>query len=204
MCAEPASARYWAEHADRASVISIADALADVDSTWLDDFGRWARSSSAGHVRTQLCRVRSIQIKVAKWAAPQAQVQSVEEEVYAKCAEHLTKLGWGPERAIAQVQSLAGSLQQSRAAACGPPLPAFVLFLPSLAHDQDYSIVLEVGPGALAAAVPPEAQDEQVAPPLGAFVVSVQAEFGFRPLHRVGGCSYCPGVHCGLFEVLGE
>ena len=51
---------------------------------------------------------------------------------------------------------------------------------------------------------PPEIPDEQAAPSLGTFVVSIQPKSGFRRLHRVGECSYRPGVHYGVFEALGN
>ena len=98
--ADPAAARYWTEHSDRASVISIAATMPDVDAAWLDDLGRWSRGSSAAYVRTQLFRVRTIQVKVARWARSQENVHSVEEELYAGLGAFLLKQGWGPEYTV--------------------------------------------------------------------------------------------------------
>ena len=51
---------------------------------------------------------------------------------------------------------------------------------------------------------PPEFSEEQAAQSLGTYVVSMQPKSGFRRLHRVGECSYRPGVHYGIFHALGS
>ena len=129
-------------------------------------------------------------------------MHSVEEELLSNFGEFLSKQGWGSERVIAQVMLLAGSCAPHMASsAVEGSLPENLTVSTGL--DQDVgdctaSVNLEAG-----AVEPPLIPDDQALPALGTFVVSSQSNSGFRRLHRVGECSYKPGVHYGVFEVLG-
>ena len=85
---EPIAGSFWSEHSDRGSVISIAATMPNIDSTWLDELGRWSRGTSATYIRTHLFRVRTIQRKVAIWSRSRSHAQAVEEEVYAGFGEY--------------------------------------------------------------------------------------------------------------------
>ena len=117
--------------------------------------------------------------------------------------EFIIKQGWDPERAVAQVLLLARYVPVVRAASSSDQqeVSAFTRStVPAKLDGPPFVFSSEVE----TAAAPPEIPDEQAAPSLGSFVVSIQPQSGFRRLHRVGDCSYRPGVHYGVFESLGD
>ena len=130
-------------------------------------------------------------------------MQAVEEELYAGLGYFLTKQGWDPERAICQVLTLAKYLSLVRDKS---PCEAIASSAPAVSSVpvDDNAVAFDFAPEVSDAAPLPEIPDEQETPPLGAYVVSIQPKSGFRRLHRVGECTYRPGVHYGVFEMLGD
>ena len=107
-----------------------------------------------------------------------------------------------PEKAITQVLLLAGSFQKARAAfPCD--IVSTVLSAPTPTHEPDPTVIVASEVEGFSAAVPPEVPEELPPPPLGVFVISIQARSGFRRLHKVGECSLRPGIHYGRFRSLG-
>ena len=97
---------------------------------------------------------------------------------------------------------LAGFL--SKALRDAPSVREQVSFVaPDLEGEAEVSV--SIAPVCVTASIPapPEIPADQPLPSLGSDVASVQEKSGFRRLHRVGECSFRPGIHYGHFVCFG-
>ena len=117
------SSACWTEQGDRATIPSVAACVDSLPTDWVDDLGRWSSESSHAYIRTQLRRVSSIQVSVARLI-----IEGVlsadklgEADVYAQWASYLVSNGVPQDTAVTQASRLGeATTRQFRVVGSGP------------------------------------------------------------------------------------
>jgi hypothetical protein len=205
---DPASAKFWTEHSERATLPSWCATIPKFPGDWIDVLGRWGASCGESYVRTHKRRV-SVMQEAAVEVAHQGNswVQFSEERLFLKFAEHLEGAGMDQadlKRQRTRLQYVArvpptdqahgdreSPANEAESGGEGAESVKFTVTTEPFSDDEAPDLLV----------TDPAPNPE---PQLGYYIISIRQGSRIRTLHLLGSCHRTPGQGYSNWEVMGE